>query len=243
MAGAYDYIVVGAGSAGCVLANRLSEDPGTRVLLLEAGGSDRHPNIMIPAAFPNQFHTKHDWDFATDPEPHADGRWLYIPRGKSLGGSSSMNAMLYVRGRPSDYDQWDKQGARGWSWDNVLPYFLRSEQNSRGASALHGASGPMRVSEQRDPRPLGRRLIEASEAAGIPRIDDYNGPQQDGVADEAVVDSQLRVHGLAGLRVVDASVMPTIVGGNTHAPTVMIAERASDLIRDRVPESISEAQR
>ena len=112
----YDYVIVGAGSAGCVLANRLSEDPSVRVLLLEAGGKDRSPNIKIPAAFAKQFHTKLDWDFATEPEPHVDGRSLYIPRGKALGGSSSMNAMLYVRGRPLDYDRWEAQGATGWGW-------------------------------------------------------------------------------------------------------------------------------
>ena len=113
MSDAFDYIIVGAGSAGCVLANRLTEDPATRVLLLEAGGRDRSPNIKIPAAFAKQFHTKLDWDFSTEPEPHVDGRSLYMPRGKSLGGSSSMNAMLYVRGRPLDYDLWEAQGAAG----------------------------------------------------------------------------------------------------------------------------------
>src|SRR5690349_19017764 len=128
-----DYVVVGAGSAGCVLANRLSEDPGTRVLLIEAGGADRHPNIKIPAAFANQFHTKLDWDFATDPEPHCEDRSLFIPRGKALGGSSSMNAMLYVRGRPLDYDRWEHEGAAGWGWESVRPYFLRAENNERGA--------------------------------------------------------------------------------------------------------------
>ena len=113
----HDYVIVGAGSAGCVLANRLSEDPTARVLLLEAGGPDRSLNIKIPAAFPKQFHTKLDWDYATDPEPHVDGRELYIPRGKSLGGSSSMNAMLYVRGRPLDYDLWAAGGCDGWAWE------------------------------------------------------------------------------------------------------------------------------
>jgi choline dehydrogenase-like flavoprotein len=179
---AYDYVIVGAGSAGCVLANRLSEDPSTRVLLIEAGGQDRSPNIKIPAAFPNQFHTKLDWDFQTEPEPHVDNRELYIPRGKSLGGSSSMNAMLYVRGRPLDYDGWAAQGAPGWSYADVLPYFLKSEDNARGASEFHGTGGPLRVSEQRSPRPMCRGLLEASAAAGIPRIADYNGPEQDGAS-------------------------------------------------------------
>jgi choline dehydrogenase len=179
----FDYIVVGAGSAGCVLANRLTEDPATRVLLIEAGGRDRSLNIKIPAAFAKQFHTKLDWDFSTEPEPHVDGRSLYVPRGKSLGGSSSMNAMLYVRGRPLDYDLWEAQGAAGWGWKDVLPYFLKSEDDVRGASEFHGAGGPLRVSNQRSPRAgVDRRLIAASEAAGIPRSRDYNGPEQDGVA-------------------------------------------------------------
>ncbi len=178
----YDYIIVGAGSAGCVLANRLSEDPSVRVLLLEAGGRDRSIKIRIPAAFPQQFHTKLDWDFATEPEPHVDDRELFIPRGKALGGSSSMNAMLYVRGRPLDYDSWEAQGAPGWGYADVLPYFIKSEDNVRGASEYHGVGGPLRVSEQRSPRPLDRRLLAASEAAGIPRIADYNGPEQDGVS-------------------------------------------------------------
>ena len=178
----HDYVIVGAGSAGCVLANRLSEDPSARVLLIEAGGRDRHPNIRIPAAFPNQFHTKLDWDFATEPEPAVNGRSLFVPRGKSLGGSSSMNAMLYVRGRPLDYDLWVDEGAPGWGWEDVLPYFLRSEDNARGRSEFHGAGGELAVSEQRSPRRIDAKLIEASVAAGIPRIDDYNGPEQDGVA-------------------------------------------------------------
>jgi choline dehydrogenase-like flavoprotein len=182
MAEAYDYVIVGAGSAGCVLAARLSDDPSVSVLLIEAGGRDRSLNIKIPAAFAKQFHTKLDWDFATEPEPHVDGRSLYIPRGRSLGGSSSMNAMLYVRGRPLDYDSWEAQGAPGWGYRDVLPYFKRSEDNVRGASEYHGAGGPLRVSEQRSPRALDRMLLEASESAGIPRIADYNGPEQDGAS-------------------------------------------------------------
>jgi choline dehydrogenase-like flavoprotein len=177
-----DYVIVGAGSAGCVLANRLTEDPAVRVLLLEAGGSDRNLNVRIPAAFPNQFHTRLDWDFATEPEPGCHNRSLFIPRGKSLGGSSSMNAMLYVRGRPLDYDMWAAAGATGWGWRDVLPYFLKAEDNERGPSELHGVGGPLHVADQRSPRRLDAKLLAAAQAAGIPRIDDPNGPEQDGVS-------------------------------------------------------------
>lgn len=177
-----DYIVVGAGSAGCVIAARLSEDPSVRVTLIEAGGKDRHPNIKIPAAFAKQFKTSLDWDFATEPEPHCDGRSLYVPRGKSLGGSSSMNAMLYVRGRPLDYDLWEADGCPGWGWNDVKPYFLKSEDNVRGASDDHAVGGPLRVENPRSPRKLTERMLEAVAAAGIPRIADYNGPEQDGAA-------------------------------------------------------------
>jgi choline dehydrogenase-like flavoprotein len=175
-----DYVIVGAGSAGCVLANRLSEDPSVRVLLLEAGGKDRSMNIKIPAAFAKQFHTKLDWDLATEPQPECDGRRLYSPRGKGLGGSSSMNAMLYVRGRPLDYDLWEAQGAEGWGWDDVRPYFLKAENNERGASEHHAVGGPLNVANTRSPRKLTPMFLDSAAAAGFPRVSDYNGPEQDG---------------------------------------------------------------
>jgi choline dehydrogenase len=177
-----DYVIVGAGSAGCVLAARLSEDPGVEVLLIEAGGSDRHPNVKIPAGFQKQFRTKRDWDLGTEAEPHCEGRSLYMPRGKGLGGSSSMNAMLYVRGHPLDYEKWAANGATGWGWDGMRPYFLRAEDNARGESEHHATGGPLRVEDERSPRQLTSHFLDSCQAAGIPRIADYNGPEQDGAA-------------------------------------------------------------
>ena len=177
-----DYVIVGAGSAGCTLAARLTEDPSVSVTLVEAGGKGRHPNISIPAAFANQFRTKLDWDYNTEPEPHCEGRSLYIPRGKGLGGSSSMNAMLYVRGRPLDYDLWARDGCEGWGWEDVRPYFLKAENNERGASEHHAVGGPLNVADGRSPRRLTARFLSAAEAAGIPRVPDYNGPEQDGAS-------------------------------------------------------------
>ncbi len=139
------------------------------MLLIEAGGKDLSPNIKIPAAFANQFKTKLDWEYYTEPEPHVDGRELYIPRGKSLGGSSSMNAMLYVRGRPLDYALWEEEGATGWGWDDVLPvlHALRAQQ-PRGARSSTASDGELVVSEQRSPRPVNKRLLAASRGRGHP---------------------------------------------------------------------------
>src|ERR1700752_856200 len=142
---AYDYIIVGAGSAGCVLAARLTEDLYARVLLLEAGGPDRAPEIRIPAAFSKLFKTAVDWNYSTEPEAQLHNRKLYWPRGKVLGGSSSMNAMIYVRGNPSDYDRWRDLGNPGWGFADVLPYFKRSEAQERGGSKFHGVGGPIHV--------------------------------------------------------------------------------------------------
>jgi len=178
----YDYVIVGAGSAGCALAGRLSEDPALQVLLLEAGGRDRSPNIKIPAAFSKQFKTKLDWDYETGPEPHLGGRMLYVPRGRSLGGSSSMNGMMYVRGRPLDYEGWREAGCEGWGYEDVLPLFMRMEDNERGASEHRGVGGPLHVSDLRTPRPLTGRFLEAAQAIGIPANPDINSPEQDGVA-------------------------------------------------------------
>ena len=180
---AYDYIIVGAGSAGCVLANRLSANPSDRVLLLEAGGRDSNPWIHIPVGY---FKTMHDpavdWCYVTHPDPGLAGRQLQWPRGKILGGSSSLNGLLYVRGQREDYDRWLELGNRGWGFDDVLAYFKKSEDQENGADDYHGVGGPLKVSNLRLRREIADRFIAAAEESGIPRNPDYNGANQEGVA-------------------------------------------------------------
>jgi choline dehydrogenase len=177
----YDYVIVGAGSAGCVLAARLSEDPGVKVALLEAGGQDSKPEIAVPAAFPILLKSSVDWDLYGEQEPGLGGRRLYLPRGKVLGGSGSINAMIYLRGNRADYDGWAAGGANGWSYDEVLPLFKRSEDNDRGEDAFHGVGGPLSVSDSRSMAPLIETMLEASELAGLDYNPDFNGAMQDGV--------------------------------------------------------------
>ena len=177
----FDYIIIGAGSAGCVLANRLSEDPTVKVLLLEAGPRDWHPYIHMPAGLAKLVNRKGvNWDYDTAAEPHLNGRRLWWPRGKVLGGSSSINAMCYIRGVEKDYDDW-AQSASGWDWDTVLPYFRRAEGNSRGSDGLHGGDGPLGVSDLRHHNVLSQVFIDAASQAGIPVNGDFNGATQEGV--------------------------------------------------------------
>ena len=179
----YDTIIVGAGSAGCVLANRLSADPARRVLLLEAGGRDWHPYIHMPLAMrrigPDP---RFNWRYTTEPEPHCHNRTIDIPRGKVLGGSSSINAMIYARGHPLDYDEWRQMGLDGWGYDDVLPYFKRSEANWRGATDHHGASGPLAVSAVPPRSALHAMFTAAAAKCGYGRSDDYNGATPEGIA-------------------------------------------------------------
>ena len=177
----HDYVIVGAGSAGCVLAARLSQDPDVTVALLEAGGEDTQPEIHVPAAFPVLFKSEFDWDLLSDPEPGLDGRRMYLPRGRMLGGCSSMNAMIYVRGNRLDFDGWAAAGHDGWGYDDVLPYFLRSEDNERGESAYHGVDGPLSVSDGRSLNPLVDTMLEAARMAGHEANPDFNGARQEGV--------------------------------------------------------------
>ena len=193
----YDYIIVGAGSAGCVLANRLSEDPAVKVLLLEAGGRDNRKEIHIPLAFSKLFKGPCDWTYFTEPEPQLGNRSLYWPRGKVLGGSSSINAMIYIRGHRSDYDQWRDLGNPGWGYADVLPYFKKSENQERGASEYHGASGPLCVSDLRTVNPLSEAFVAAGEEAGFQRNPDFNGVSQEGVGLYQVTQSKGQRHSAA----------------------------------------------
>jgi choline dehydrogenase len=177
----YDYIIVGAGSAGCVLANRLSEDSSVRVLLIEAGGTDNKPEIHIPIAFATLFQTAYDWAYVTEAQPHLQNRQIDWPRGKMLGGSSSMNIMVYIRGNELDYDQWRENGNAGWGYAEVLPYFRRAERQQRGASSYHGNDGPQYVADPRSPNILSRTFLKAGVEAGLPLNADFNGASQEGV--------------------------------------------------------------
>ena len=177
----YDFIVTGAGSAGCVLAARLSEDGRYRVLLLEAGGNDNHFWIHVPMGYAKTFvDPRINWMFESEPEKELQGRTMYQPRGKVLGGTSSINGMIYMRGNAADYDQWRQLGNEGWSYDDVLPYFRKAEDNERGASEFHGAGGPLRVSNQPYNWEIAQALLAACTQAGIPETPDFNGATQEG---------------------------------------------------------------
>ena len=181
----YDYIIVGAGSAGCVLANRLTEDAACRVLLIEAGGEDKDPLISIPGAYVKLFKRDIDWQFWTTPQEAVNNRQIYLPRGKTLGGSSSTNAMAYVRGNRADYDHWASLGNEGWDYESVKSYFIKSEHNEQQAKldeGYHGQGGPLNVTfSQQFKTPFAEAFIEAGQALGLPRNHDYNGAKQEGI--------------------------------------------------------------
>src|SRR5689334_1616282 len=217
----YDFVIVGAGSAGCVLANRLTADPATRVLVIEAGGKDTNPWIHIPAGFyRNIYHPGITWQFETEPVPGLGGRRISWPRGKVLGGSSSINGLIYIRGQKQDFDQWRQMGNAGWGYDDVLPYFRRAEDCDRGEDEHHGVGGPLGVSDLRARHALHDAFMEAAVEQGYRRNHDFNGADQEGVGP-----LQLTVRGMRRSSTAVAYLRPALTRRNLTVEVRALAHR------------------
>ncbi len=217
----FDYIIVGAGSAGCVLANRLTASGKHSVLLLEAGPKDSNIWIHVPLGYGKLFKdTSVNWMYQTEPEPELNGRSIFQPRGKVLGGSSSINGLLYVRGQHEDYDRWRQHGNAGWGFDDVLPYFKKAEDQGRGADAFHGIGGPLPVSDWRHPDPLSEAFVAAAEETGLPRNPDFNGASQEGAG---FFQTTTRLGRRASTAV--AYLRPALRQGNLAVETSALAQR------------------
>jgi len=223
----FDYIVTGAGSAGCVVAARLSESGRYRVLLLEAGGRDRSFWIHVPMGYSKLYaNARFNWMYETEPEAELGGRTLFQPRGKVLGGTSSINGMLYMRGHPADYDEWQQRGCAGWDWQSVLPYFKKSEDQERGPNEFHGTGGPLRVSNHPFRLELAEHWIDAAIEAGLPRNDDFNDGDQDGAGPFQSTTSKRRRWSTAAAYLDPARGRPNLtIAINAHATRVLIENR------------------
>jgi choline dehydrogenase len=239
----YDYIIVGAGSAGCVLANRLSADPKNRVLLIEAGGHHRHFLLTMPLGFMRAlFQSRFTWGFWSEPEPHLNGRKLPLPRGRVLGGSSSINGMFYMRGHSLDFDTWRQMGCTGWGYADVLPYFKRMETSWRGAGAYHGANGPLHVVPVDTKHRLHEPLMETGRAAGFPITDDINGAQEEGFSrGELTIDPKGRRASTARAYLQPAMARPnlTVVTDALTRRVVLEGKRAVGVEYEREGQSVT----
>ena len=244
MAETYDYIVTGAGSAGCVLAARLTESGRYRVLLLEAGGKDNKFWIHVPMGYAKTFvDPKVNWKFESEPEKELNGRTMYQPRGKVLGGTSSINGMIYMRGNAADYDQWRQLGNEGWDYASVLPYFRKAEDNERGADDYHGAGGPLRVSNQPYEWEIAKALLEACKQAGIPFNPDFNGAKQEGCGYYQTTTKDKRRWSTAAAYLRMAKARPNLtVQTNAHATRVLFDGARATGVEFRTPSGLEVAQ-
>ncbi|HEY1299409.1 MAG TPA: GMC family oxidoreductase N-terminal domain-containing protein [Stellaceae bacterium] len=238
----YDFIVTGAGSAGCAVAGRLSETGRFRVLLLEAGGPDSNPWIHIPLGYTKTYtDPRVNWMFETEPEKELNGRTLYQPRGKVLGGTSSINGMVYMRGTPRDYDGWRQRGCEGWDWDNVLPFFKKAEDQERGADDFHGTGGPLRVSNPVR-SPLGDAMVRAAIEAGVPENPDFNGARQEGVGYYQTTTSRRRRWSSARAYLGPARGRRNLtVATNAHATRVLFEDGRAAGVEYRTPAGLQRA--